>query len=188
MRGWSCRVRKARSVQTICPAYAGVIPAKFDDLENSLHLSRVCGGDPNVIFVEKVVTVFVPRMRGWSWRDDFHALMDNICPAYAGVIPTHSDTLGDNVNLSRVCGGDPVIHIGNFPNNLFVPRMRGWSCRVRKARSVQTICPAYAGVIPAKFDDLENSLHLSRVCGGDPNVIFVEKVVTVFVPRMRGWS
>ena len=91
-------------------------------------------------------------------------------------------------NLSRVCGGDPLVL--NFPllSRTFVPRMRGWSRPFHHLNIVLRICPAYAGVILKIFIMLCYSLNLSRVCGGDPCSALGLPTLILFVPRMRGWS
>ena len=71
----------------------------------SLYLSRVCGGDP--LFA--LVGVYA----------------ENICPAYAGVIPAKFDDLENSLHLSRVCGGDPNVIFVEKVVTVFVPRMRG---------------------------------------------------------------
>ena len=48
------------------------------------------------------------------------------------------------------------------------------------------ICPAYAGVIPAKGIEAIRNVYLSRVCGGDPTETAKPKILIIFVPRMRG--
>ena len=48
------------------------------------------------------------------------------------------------------------------------------------------ICPAYAGVIP-DWGILDRVHHdLSRVCGGDPHLCYINLYLPQFVPRMRG--
>ena len=56
------------------------------------------------------------------------------------------------LNLSRVCGDDPMVRF-----------KRNYSFR---------ICPAYAGMIlfPILFHNTNN--NLSRVCGDDPSFIY----------------
>ena len=50
----------------------------------------------------------------------------------------------------------------------------------------ETICPAYAGMIPKDKYFPMIYKHLSRVCGDDPVLEPMREVYTVFVPRMRG--
>ena len=67
MRGWSLCKIFSRLSTLICPAYAGMILNQSLLLSRSLHLSRVCGDDPASNKQSGRRTVFVPRMRGWSW-------------------------------------------------------------------------------------------------------------------------
>ena len=48
-----------------------------------------------------------------------------ICPAYAGVILKLAGYWKGSHDLSRVCGGDPVVMHYNQKQFSFVPRMRG---------------------------------------------------------------
>ena len=152
------------------------------------YLSRVCGDDPNLIKDCIYYFLFVPRMRGWSWKKLSPCSLIPICPAYAGMIlfDKYIDEWGRH--LSRVCGDDPL-----FPNlpkqrRPFVPRMRGWSFAVGLVTFAQGICPAYAGMILISEGDTFWLPDLSRVCGDDPWQVFKIKLVNTFVPRMRGWS
>ena len=168
MRGWSYDEEFAQKAKGICPAYAGMILAKIIRAEDFPHLSRVCGDDPN-----------------WENKDDgFH----QICPAYAGMILETFTFLQYRTNLSRVCGDDPIGTDFYGSNPVFVPRMRGWSWKQRTARSLESICPAYAGMIPLKKRNAPRINDLSRVCGDDPMANCEGKFQNIFVPRMRGWS
>ena len=48
------------------------------------------------------------------------------------------------------------------------------------------ICPAYAGMIPGEVLKFTDETDLSRVCGDDPGEQWNFKIVSKFVPRMRG--
>ena len=48
------------------------------------------------------------------------------------------------------------------------------------------ICPAYAGMILSQWQLQDIVLHLSRVCGDDPNGFRKFAYFHSFVPRMRG--
>ena len=50
----------------------------------------------------------------------------------------------------------------------------------------ETICPAYAGMIPKDKYFPMIYKHLSRVCGDDPHNFFDFGNHSIFVPRMRG--
>ena len=70
------------------------------------------------------------------------------------------------LSLSRVCGGDPR--------------------NIERRSEIESVFPAYAGVILIDSSLSSISLSLSRVCGGDP-----DKGTVVFsneesFPRMRG--
>ena len=49
----------------------------------------------------------------------------SICPAYAGVILDLIAKEQEELDLSRVCGGDPKLLSGTAGSLTFVPRMRG---------------------------------------------------------------
>ena len=73
--------------------------------------------------------------------------MQEICPAYAGMIPVIINIDKLFLNLSRVCGDDPQNKKVLFIRNSFVPRMRGWSQVRLEVYCSTVICPAYAGMI-----------------------------------------
>ena len=155
-----------------------------DSFTSPLYLSRVCGDDPNAIAKYLLIASFVPRMRGWSSFLDGLFLPLRICPAYAGVILIKQKKIQIEIDLSRVCGGDPGY--GPYQGFLrpFVPRMRGWSYCLSKALPIDGICPAYAGVILKELKLYQCELSLSRVCGDDSTEerpVFRRKW---FVPRM----
>ena len=151
-------------------------------------MSRVCGDDPWVYSSIKNIITFVPRMRGWSWILERMPYWIFICPAYAGMIPHEDQKQQDLGNLSRVCGDDPSKWACFGKQLWFVPRMRGWSSGKRGRGRDSKICPAYAGVIPQSVFMTRIRTNLSRVCGGDPDVMIVALLSVRFVPRMRGWS
>ena len=152
----------------ICPAYAGMIPARHGKRLPEKYLSRVCGDDPIEIRHRKACLRFVPRMRGWSSIFIFQSQPKKICPAYAGMIPVLSLFRAATRNLSRVCGDDPTKLITDSTFTIFVPRMRGWSWALFLLVTDFSICPAYAGMIPKQQKSKEKLNHLSRVCGDDP--------------------
>ena len=154
----------------------------------SLYLSRVCGDDPAVVLALTNFFTFVPRMRGWSCRRIVKIESTNICPAYAGMILYSSNTQLSTQNLSRVCGDDPLLSRSRTAYFQFVPRMRGWSLATNLLSELFNICPAYAGMIPAKYSVEYLAYYLSRVCGDDPVILPLNIVQSEFVPRMRGWS
>ena len=86
MRGWSHRCFNCVLISRICPAYAGMIQDKVYTTKQAPNLSRVCGDDPGVDCVPRCYTLFVPRMRGWSWLLPERQNLRRICPAYAGMI------------------------------------------------------------------------------------------------------
>ena len=188
MRGWSCTLSGNCTAAQICPAYAGVILSPPFEKSNSIYLSRVCGGDPQFKVFATTYDQFVPRMRGWSWLPESKKLWLIICPAYAGVIPRATITVIKITNLSRVCGGDPIVKPGWSIREPFVPRMRGWSSCSSFFPILWTICPAYAGVILVSVLAYFCTTDLSRVCGGDPICEILANDYNSFVPRMRGWS
>ena len=172
----------------ICPAYAGVILSSVQTHHGKLYLSRVCGGDPQFKVFATTYDQFVPRMRGWSLLKFHFPDFPLICPAYAGVIPYTSFFSIIFSDLSRVCGGDPMLSLQRELFTLFVPRMRGWSYLLILNYPFQLICPAYAGVILNNGIIAIDINYLSRVCGGDPQQKPLQIKITEFVPRMRGWS
>ena len=59
-------------------------------------------------------------------------------------------------------------------------------CKALYFRGSLSICPAYAGMIPA-LESLEEYVEdLSRVCGDDPVLNELRANNLTFVPRMRG--
>ena len=127
MRGWSRQRKEKWKNERICPAYAGVILRWAQQGLSMMHLSRVCGGDPAIVFMTKDFLKFVPRMRGWFFTRRPCAGLFYICPAYAGVIPLLEKTPNEEFHLSRVCGDDPIEDSSIYRYSWFVPRMRGWS-------------------------------------------------------------
>ena len=127
MRGWSYRIVFFFRHILICPAYAGMIPVMTNSWPNLSDLSRVCGDDPKMDFGIGSVVAFVPRMRGWSHKNGEKMSFEEICPAYAGMIPSFKASAVGLSHLSRVCGDDPVGRTINLSEKTFVPRMRGWS-------------------------------------------------------------
>ena len=168
MRGWSRQRKEKWKNERICPAYAGVILRWAQQGLSMMHLSRVCGGDPAIVFMTKDFLKFVPRMRGWFFTRRPCAGLFYICPAYAGVIPLLEKTPNEEFHLSRVCGGDPSLISHEEFIDAFVPPMRGWSHRGFFHLQVLLICPAYAGMIPLVLVQFAISFYLSRVCGDDP--------------------
>ena len=70
------------------------------------------------------------------------------------------------INLSRVCGDDPIYrNIIDYDGS---------------------ICPAYAGMILSASFPCIVHWHLSRVCGDDPAGRLSPALGYRFVPRMRG--
>ena len=148
MRGWSCTLAISGTTILICPAYAGMILMLVVIILEKRNLSRVCGDDPEKTGEHEVMTIFVPRMRGWSsvrWGQLPHL---KICPAYAGMIPILNTECGTTEDLSRVCGGDPAGFMIKGWLKTFVPRMRGWFYTLPESHQHERICPAYAGMNP----------------------------------------
>ena len=112
--------------------------------------------------------------------------MKLICPAYAGMIPKLTHHKAIFINLSRVCGDDPVQYAEEQVSSRFVPRMRGGSLILYPHYLLLTICPAYAGRIPLDKKDETARKYLSRVCEDDPGDIADIAVEREFVARMRG--
>ena len=109
MRGWSWnRLFKILSKQ-ICPAYAGMIPKAEEAMLIQEYLSRVCGDDPTPFNPLICRSVFVPRMRGWSYSGISSPQSSTICPAYAGMILQDRIVSFLSSYLSRVCGYDPSL-------------------------------------------------------------------------------
>ena len=148
MRGWSYLYKSLKSIELICPAYAGMIPLSNSALLTRYNLSRVCGDDPTKKNSDFDNSQFVPRMRGWSSYKEKIFMANLICPAYAGMIPSVISIFFVWINLSRVCGDDPVLPDEVQVSVLFVPRMRGWSRIPCDLFVFHCICPAYAGMIP----------------------------------------
>ena len=51
---------------------------------------------------------------------------------------------------------------------------------------IETVFPAYAGVILFGIDKTNKFSSFPRVCGGDPVRFPIETIDNVFSPRMRG--
>ena len=147
MRGWSLATYKIADVTEICPAYAGMIPTKPLMQESITYLSRVCGDDPCAAAFLAKLSIFVPRMRGWSLPSAGFRWCFPICPAYAGMILVYSKATRVGPDLSRVCGDDPGGLSITTHRSGFVPRMRGWSYFEWREYNNSNICPAYAGMI-----------------------------------------
>ena len=152
----------------ICPADAGMIPENLVKQTFLDNLSRVCGDDPVSEFNKMLAKKFVPRMRGWSCVRARKSTLMHICPAYAGMILQNLLCCKFLLNLSRVCGDDPVGRKFAVLSIVFVPRMRGWSYNCIGFLNVAEICPAYAGMILNFWFIYIFVIDLSRVCGDDP--------------------
>ena len=187
MRGWSLVHLWKYLIHFICPAYAGMILDNLSIFCIYKDLSRVCGDDPFLCHIWNSFAIFVPRMRGWSYYVRWLAFCRWICPAYAGMILIKQKKIQIEIDLSRVCGGDPGGEVRKKRYNKFVPRMRGWSWRFLINYWLLSICPAYAGVIPNEVGEPTVLGNLSRVCGGDPERTKAISMRVIFVPRMRGW-
>ena len=126
MRGWSLDNELSRLNIEICPAYAGMILYSWKATTQKDNLSRVCGDDPCNPVSKGVSRLFVPRMRGWSFKSvgDTHCVF--ICPAYAGMIPKRNAKILRCWYLSRVCGDDPRTATPSAEKAAFVPHMQGW--------------------------------------------------------------
>ena len=127
MRGWSSLIWFPGKISSICPAYAGVILRTLHTSNLSFNLSRVCGSDPGYDFTWQDKSIFVPRIRGWSYSHFSSLQASGICPAYAGMILLALLLVFSLFHLSRVCGGDPILLKKVRVLIGFVPCMRGWS-------------------------------------------------------------
>ena len=108
MRGWSSPSAFLKKGGKICPAYAGMILDNSQEEGSSSNLSRVCGDDPVKQLWKNTCKTFVPRMRGWSSGIPPSLHKTFICPAYAGMIPKYKKGNAIIIDLSRVCGDDPI--------------------------------------------------------------------------------
>ena len=146
-RGWSSRAVYSNDGYRVYPAYAGVILHLIFQSVATWCLSRIRGGDPDLIEDNLVIIKFIPHTRGWSSKWVRSAKRDSVYPAYAGVILGFFEITKVNHRLSRIRGGDPNYDTKTEVDAKFIPHTRGWS---------------------SSHSPLIKKYCLSRIRGGDP--------------------
>ena len=188
MRGWTYQRHHWQSERRIFPAYAGVNLTMHCRKHHSEDIPRVCGGEPTFRLQRLDTRRYSPRMRGWTYCDAICPHIDWIFPAYAGVNLIIWTTNKLNLNIPRVCGGEPRCARSISVCISYSPRMRGWTWDMPVVYGAEAIFPAYAGVNLQSARSTTATWYIPRVCGGEPGKYALLLFSPVYSPRMRGWT
>ena len=148
----------------------------------------MCGGDPRLLSPCLCFLRFSPHVRGWSEEFQVLRVLQWLFPACAGVIPFIICCVRYINTFPRMCGGDPNIFFSKIKKQIFSPHVWGWSWRFCKTLRKTWLFPACAGVILPKVKSNEMIITFPRMCGGDPEDMYILHSRFYFSPHVRGWS
>ncbi len=168
MRGWSRDSAHGDRERRVVPAHAGVVPDEKKRCIKGTGGPRACGGGPARLTLGAYLTVWSPRMRGWSPVPGGDERRAAVVPAHAGVVPRKVVATDLLLCGPRACGGGPRQSVMNPSAAPWSPRMRGWS---------QDAALALARLAGGP-----------RACGGGPDTVASIISGLAWSPRMRGWS
>ena len=127
-------------------------------------------------------------MRGWTYTIFDCDIFIRIFPADAGVNLVCIADPCMTEYIPRGCGGEPLYPYMTVLQELYSPRMRGWTPVRSIASPTVTIFPADAGVNLIPFGKYSPANDIPRGCGGEPLSRPALRYSHEYSPRMRGWT
>ena len=187
-REWSVNFSILFSPYRVFPAHAGEILEYITTQRFLSSFSRTRGSDPGVKPNSRMVTLFFPHTREWSWTFKRGNERRTVFPAHAGVIPKQVLADPRRAGFSRTRGSDPGPLDPFSKLAPFFPHTREWSCDIWNIYRPNIVFPAHAGVIRIRAQWKIFFGCFSRTRGSDPKIDTLERSVSKFFPHTREWS
>ncbi len=187
-RGWSrpgCHCTKQREVS---PARAGMVPPRGHASVYTTSFPRASGDGPEAEQAQADMQQFPPRERGWSLGSSIRAVLREVSPARAGMVPTALQSIPAPDRFPRASGDGPSITGDKIQAGTFPPRERGWSPASPTLLPSCLVSPARAGMVPNRARCARSTWSFPRASGDGPLSTALSALVTWFPPRERGWS
>ena len=146
-RGWSYPIWTQTLHLSVLPAWAGMILTNTSPQGGIYCFTRMSGDDPGIFEAHAVVDLFYPHERGWSQAQLLIFFINNVLPAWAGMILRFFISSLLNWGFTRMSGDDPGQFIKEEDLDEFYPHERGWSYALNLGIILQPVLPAWAGMI-----------------------------------------
>ncbi len=137
---------------------------------------------------EYATLAFAPHTRGWSLPHRMRRTQEELCPAHAGMVPSTPPPLSGCTSLPRTRGDGPCACFSPITYKTFAPHTQGWSRGVHILLKTRFLCPAHAGMVPARWAWGRPPASLPRTRGDGPASISKGSTACSFAPHTRGWS
>ncbi len=136
-----------------------------------LRSPRLRGGGPKDLVPNSTPSTFSPPTRGWSAASARARRLDQVLPAYAGVVPQAPTPNQAACRSPRVRGGGPVTGEAIRLWHMFSPPTRGWSLHPARRRRCGAVLPAYAGMVAGSGSCCTGHPHFPRLRGGPMSLL-----------------
>ncbi len=187
-RGWSLLMINAIECLIVCPAYAGMVPVKDNKLCLLYCLPRLRGDGPVISTSSTPESSSAPPTRGWSLHGRTCRRKANVCPAYAGMVPSFAEDTVLPRGLPRLRGDGPWLTTRHNRRIKSAPPTRGWSRIPSDKPRLGQVCPAYAGMVPLCVRGTGDPSRLPRLRGDGPANHGSGTRSKTSAPPTRGWS
>ena len=107
--------------------YVEVILRLYTTWVSMMCILHVCGGDPQLVRLDKDDIKYSPRMWRWSPLVYASASVFRVFSTYVEVILLNLQRLNRIQSILHVCGGDPHHPASNLMSAWYSPRMWRWS-------------------------------------------------------------
>ena len=185
-RGSTAAGSPPQTSRQVCPARAGIDPARCRSGCPPRCLPRASGDRPEVGGGFVVLDPSAPRERGSTRQGRSARLRGRVCPARAGIDPRHAPAPGLCLCLPRASGDRPGDGQGLSLRLASAPRERGSTCSSPRRRDVLAVCPARAGIDPARSPTTAPESGLPRASGDRPATYIAACDPDTSAPRERG--
>ena len=167
-RGWSPPSDAEKGPLNLLPAHAGMVQTRTPGSPLWTSAPRARGDGPTGRADSMTPENCSPRTRGWSVDSDVKALLKDLLPAHAGMVPRSVTAVAPGSDCS--------------------PRTRGWSQRAGPPCHQRGLLPAHAGMVLMQEIERSPGHPAPRARGDGPTPRIAATTRYACSPHTRGWS
>ncbi len=134
-RGWSPALGPVHGLEHVLPAHAGMVPPWPPRHPARAGAPRARGDGPHRLGMSASADRCSPRTRGWSRHVPQAAVLAQVLPAHAGMVPRPPSTKPPARCAPRARGDGPTVSSVVSDSTGCSPRTRGWSPGCSRSRS-----------------------------------------------------
>jgi len=186
--GWSARPSRGTAFHLVLPTRVGMVRRLYPRVAARGRSPHACGDGPRLADERAGVLPFSPRVWGWS-------VLPMLPDSYSAVLPTRVGMVRRNSlwkhwtrSSPHACGDGPVEQWSLETLVVFSPRVWGWSGCHHYAAAAHGVLPTRVGMVRPLWHRRAGSAGSPHACGDGPAVITTPRLLTVFSPRVWGWS